>query len=289
MDNRKVKSLLIQHFGEEICFLYPKDRTKSQMIFSNKLQTTDLIENLRATDPVITAAKLLREETQQYDFLIDDSFSGSSDLVESREIYQNRQPEMWKKFFDVLLPRRKYYDGLQRKSDTIYQIVHATITKKETPLHVFVAQAVFEPLPSKRVITILNRLALSISYCEMMRIDTRLAKRTIMEAGNFRVPVGQTIESGTIIEGVMDNFDHDENTMSGKNGSHDTILTLFQKNDVDKPPQDIIRNVPENLKSTEDEGTLHYILLCQLINKTRKLVKEAKLQMTLFLLVSLSI
>ena len=257
------------------------------MIFSNKLQTTDLIENLRAADPIITAAKLLREETQQYDFLLDDSFSGSSDLVESREIYQNRQPEMWKKFFDALLPRRKYYDGLQRNSDTIYQIVHATFTKKETPLHVFVAQAVFEPLPSKRVITILNRLALSISYCEMMRIDTRLTKRTIMEAGNFRVPVGQTIESGTIVEGVMDIFDHDENTMSGKNGSHDTILTLFQKNDVDKPPQDIIRNVPENLKSTEDDGTLHYILLCQLINKTRKLVKESKLQMNLFLLVSL--
>ena len=71
-----------------------------------------------------------------------------------------------------------------------------------------------------------------------MRIDTRLAKRTIMEAGNFRVPVSETIESGTIVQGAMDNFDHDENTMSGKNGSHDTIFMLFQNNDVDKPPQD---------------------------------------------------
>ena len=77
----------------------------------------------------------------------------------------------------------------------------------------------------------------------MMRTDTRLAKRTIMEAGNFRVPVGETIESGTIVQGAMDNFDHDENTMPGKNGSHGTILMLFQNNDVDKPPQDIIRNV----------------------------------------------
>ena len=83
------------------------------MVFSNKLQTTDLIENLRATDPIITAAKLLREEIQQYDFLLDDSFSAFSDLVASHEIYQNRQHEMWKKFSYALLPNRKYYDGLQ--------------------------------------------------------------------------------------------------------------------------------------------------------------------------------
>ena len=97
------------------------------------------------------------------------------------------------------------------------------------------------------LLLILNRLGLSTSYYEIMRIDTRLAKRTIMEAGNFRVPVSETIESGTIVQGAMDNFDDDENTMLGKNGSHDTILMLFQNSDVDKSPQDIICNVPENL------------------------------------------
>ena len=176
-----------------------------------------------------------------------------------------------------MLPNRKYYGGLQRKSYTIYQIVHAAITKKKTPLHIFVAQAVHEASRSKRVTTILNRWGLLISYYEMMRIDTRLAKRTIIEAGNFRVPVGETIESGTIVQGAMDNFDHDKNTISGKNGSHDRILMLFQNNDVDKPPQDIIRNVPENLKTTEDERTLHYVLPCQLINKARNVGKRGEI------------
>ena len=75
----------------------------------------------------------------------------------------------------------------------------------------------------------------------------------------------------------MDNFDHGENTISGKHGSHDTILMLFQNNDVDKRPQDIIRNVPENLKTTEDERKLHYILPCQLINKARNLGKRGEI------------
>ena len=76
----------------------------------------------------------------------------------------------------------------------------------------------------------------------------------------------------------MDNFDHDENTMSGKNGSHETIIMLFQNNDVDKPPQDIIHNVPENFKTTEDERTLHYILPCQLLNKGRNVGKRGEIE-----------
>ena len=120
-----------------------------------------------------------------------------------------------------------------------------------------------------------------------MRIGTRLAKRTILEAGNFRVPVGESIESGTIVQQAMDNFDHDENTMSGENGSHDTIFILFQNNDLDKPPQDIIQNVPENLETTEKERYIIYFHVSLSI-KQKTLVKEAKLQMTLLLLVSLS-
>ena len=49
-----------------------------------------------------------------------------------------------------------------------------------------------------------------------MRIDTRPVKRTIMEAGNFRVPVGKTIESGTIVHGAMDNFDMLRTQCQGK-------------------------------------------------------------------------
>ena len=184
---------------------------------------------------------------------------------------------MWKRFFDALLRNRKYYYGLQRKSDTTYQIVDATIAKKKTPLHIFVAQAIHEASRSKRVITIFNRLGLSISYYEMMKIDVRLAKRTTMEAGNFRVQVGETIESSTIVQGAMDNFDHDENTMSGKNGNHDTILMLLQNKDVDELPQYIIRNVRENLKTREDERTSNYILPCQIINKARNVGKRGEI------------
>ena len=48
-------------------------------------------------------------------------------------------------------------------------------------------------------------------------------------AGSNRVPVPKNINSSSIIHGAMDNFDHEENTLSGIGGNHDTILVLFQK------------------------------------------------------------
>ena len=34
--NRKLKKMLINHFGQKICFTYPRDRQKSQTFFSSK-------------------------------------------------------------------------------------------------------------------------------------------------------------------------------------------------------------------------------------------------------------
>ena len=48
-------------------------------------------------------------------------------------------------------------------------------------------------------------------------------------AGPNRVQVPKNINSSAIIHGAMDNFDHEENILSGICGGHDTILVLFQK------------------------------------------------------------
>ena len=79
-----------------------------------------------------------------------------------------------------------------------------------------------------QVMTLINHLGLSLCYDEMMQINTRLAQRVIQEAVESRVPVGQSIKLGIILHGAMDNFDHDAETLSGNDGSHYTILVLFQ-------------------------------------------------------------
>ena len=52
VSNRKVKQMLIAHFGEDICFTYPKEKRKSQLFFSTKIASAHLVETLRLNDPV---------------------------------------------------------------------------------------------------------------------------------------------------------------------------------------------------------------------------------------------
>ena len=74
-----------------------------------------------------------------------------------------------------------------------------------------------------------NRLRLCISYDNLERFDIAITQEVINLAGPNRVPVPKSINSSSIIHGAMNNFDHEENILSGIGGSHHTILVLFQK------------------------------------------------------------
>ena len=62
----------------------------------------------------------------------------------------------------------------------------------------------------------------------MERIDFGLAENVIRRTETGKVPIPPNIQQSMLVQGVMDNFDHEENTASDKGGSHDTILMLFQ-------------------------------------------------------------
>ena len=65
------------------------------------------------------------------------------------------------------------------------------------------------------------------------KIDTGLAQRTINTAGVNRTPIPSTIKNNVPLQGAMDNFDHDENTPPGIGGSYDTILMVFQNDQME--------------------------------------------------------
>ena len=73
-----------------------------------------------------------------------------------------------------------------------------------------------------------NRLGSCISYDDLERVDIDITQEIINLAGPNRVPVPKNINSSSIIHGTMDNFDHEENTLSGVGESHVSILVLFQ-------------------------------------------------------------
>lgn len=75
----------------------------------------------------------------------------------------------------------------------------------------------------------------------------------------------------------MDNFDHEENTLSGIGGSHDTIMVLFQKPDVAETEEEISEKPKDISKLSANKRSLSCILDCQTLIKRGKFSSRAEI------------
>ena len=181
VSNHKVKQMVIAHFGEDICFTYPKEKRKSQLFFSTKIASADLVETLRLNDPVKICAEKLKKECEEFDFLLENSYCDANDVEYSLNLYKQNRPKSWEHFFNTLFDYRKKSVHIQRKCDNVFQIIFNIVHngQKKTPVHVSLSETVHDIYRSKELIQILNRMGLCMSYNEVERLDNNLALRTI--------------------------------------------------------------------------------------------------------------
>ena len=249
--------MLIDHYGDETCFSYPKDRQKSQMLFSAK--KVDIAETLRLNDNIKSYAEKLREESRSYDFGLNNSHCSSEDLLISLNQLTENHPMAWTTFFNAIFPYRKKSEHIKHKTDVLFQIFFTPIHngQKKTPLHVSLCETIHDTCRYKKLIQILNRMGLGMRHDELEKTDVCLAERTIAAARPHRTRVSSIIKENTIIHGAMDNFDHEENTQSGKRGSHDTVLMLFQNsNGTSQDSQQIINRILDNITLKDDHWNI---------------------------------
>ena len=218
MSNKNVKNRLIERFGDTLLFSYPKNKNNAIMFFSSSIKAESIVDKLRNIDPVRECARILKEECQTYDFKLEKSYKTSEDLLLSYNNWMSNKLAHWEKFFSELFPYYKQSDTIQRKCGTAFQIMYNLVhnATKVSPASVWIAETIHDIAKSKKLIEILHRLGICVHYKEVLHIDTGIAEKIIDKAGENRVPVSDTINSSDIIHGAMDNFDHDENTLSGK-------------------------------------------------------------------------
>lgn len=88
--------------------------------------------------------------------------------------------------------------------------------------------SIYEKCKGKQLITGMNKAGLSVSYNELMKARRNLAQFTINSCSNYPAfPSHFTGSNFTV--GAMDNFDHEEASLSGMQGSHDAVMVLFQE------------------------------------------------------------
>ena len=227
-----MKAILINHFEQDLAFTYPRDKKKFQIFSLSRVQIEDVIETIRAKDPIELCAKKLRSECQEFYFGLDKSFRYASDLQYGMEKLEYTDSlQHWNSFFDIMFLPRRSSVAINKKCEVFFQIVHNLIHKgqRKTPFHTVISQSIHDSCKSKCLIQMFNRLELCNSYDDLERVDIAITQEIINLAGPNRVPVPKNINSSSIIHGAMDKSDHEENTLSGIGGSHDTILVLFQK------------------------------------------------------------
>ena len=190
LNNKQVKQLLIEFYGEDICFTYPKDKSKPQMFFSSSIRQADIVETLRDKNPMVECAQKLRDECENYSFNLDDTNCKARDVANSLSQCKVDKPPMWEMFFHSLFSQRSRSENMIRKSETIFQIVFNLVhsCRKKVPLHISISQGIRDKCRWERLIQILNKLRLCISYDGLERIDCSLANETMDSCVENKVP-----------------------------------------------------------------------------------------------------
>ena len=254
-------------------FSQPIAASKSQLVF---LKSEDLAEELaqtiRATNSVNNCANVLRNCLLEFDFQLGDKFCDSADLEEAWN--QIKIPEPLLHFFSVLFNfdiksysneaedgeedcfnddnnnfSDKYSDKMSKSRRTkilsLFQIMYYILYngRRRTPMHLMNAQAIYETSKNSTVIKSLNHLGLCMSYDEILRHHNNMATYTV-NASRGKVPLPSHFSKQLFTNAAFDNFDHEEATLSGINGTHDTVSVLFQE----KP---LIPNKKPYLSDTE--------------------------------------
>lgn len=261
--NKQVKTLLIDHFGDDISFAYPRKRSKSQLVFLTKTSVKQTVKKIWTSNPLLEVTNQLASELKNYDFQLEDKYCDENDLECTLSRFDKNRPQFWDAFFKSLMSLSMVPEDTKKKSDTLFQIIYYIFHNglKKTPFHVCTAQAIHETCKSKTLITSLNHIGLCISYESLQRMNYSFAARAVSLSENNRVPLSPHFARDIPLSASMDNFDHEEDTKSGIGGTHDTVLVLFQE---DKQPRNTQQNL--NIRSNfvgQRQKKLNDLISCQ--------------------------
>ena len=168
---------------------------------------------------------------------------------------------VWK--HDVSNPNRLQIHSMFQM---MYYILHNG--RKRTPLHIMNSEAIYDhdQCKSASLITSYNHLGMCISYNKLMRFQSDMASY-IVEASEESVPFPSHFNRSMFTMAAFDNFDHDEATLSGIGGSHDTVTVLFQDHGGSEEHKPRISTMPTIIHEPKSFRTE---LTCQNLRKFYK-------------------
>ena len=241
-----------------------------------------------ANDEMKRCGAQLRETILKQDFHLQDKFCDASEL--EQEYKEILIPNDVATFFSGLFGLENMQKSLTsddqeedsnahsvlfKKILSLYQIIFYILHngRKRTPLHMMNSEAIYNSCRSKTLLSSLNKFGLTISYDEILRYHSDMASY-VSGTNQNHVPIPSHFKPSQFTLGAFDNFDHEETTISGTGGSHDTVMILMQDKSTD------VSSSKPNMSDTSvthRERQFKQELQCQNLNNYIKTAKKPSL------------
>ncbi len=98
-----------------------------------------------------------------------------------------------------------------------------------TPKHIGLASALHQATRSKELVNMFHQAGHVMSYCEVIKLDTALAKKTLESMGDDGAVVPQNLVKGRFVHFSADNVDINKYTLEGKGTFHATQVAAWQR------------------------------------------------------------
>ena len=145
IQNRHVKSLLIDYYGKNISFNYPRDGKKSQMFFSTNICQVDVVQSLRnksSNTDIISCIKTLQSNIKLFKFPLEESIFDATHVATCQSNIV--VPDSWHIFMKHLCDKRSNSDDFDRQGFVIFQLIYCFLQNgiKKIPLYVSIVQSI---------------------------------------------------------------------------------------------------------------------------------------------------
>lgn len=265
--NKKLKAMLIKHYGQKLVFCNQNDRTKSQLVYSAQLSVTDVVVDLKKIDETLNdsaieemvamekveaesestnstssvlhqAALILRGELQSVRGI--DTWPPSSEDI-TNDNARSMVSQTLVIFLATLLfgsdPNEPLQENMTRQILSIGQdmLFVSSNGRKLTPKHVALGNTIHQLGRSKQLLKMVNRFGHCISHDQVMRINTAVASQ-LQPADPEDVLIPDCIQPNVFTQIAADNNDMLEETIDGKNTTHCTNMVVIQRSQEDAMP-----------------------------------------------------
>ena len=150
----------------------------------------------------------------------------------------------------------------------------------EPPLPVYIGLAILTRLRSKKIVTELHELGLSVSYDRVLQLKSQLATAVCLHTKKEGIVYPPQLRLGLFTVGAVDNLDHNPTSSTATGSFHGTGISLFQSHteaNVGLPRDAIKITAPETKLCNSLPESFTTVPAVALQENTTKLPKLASL------------